>query len=55
MNSLFDPEPPADPSGGPGTPLAARMRPRDLSEFVGQEHLLGARCAARSSRDGRTR
>ena len=23
-------------------PLAARMRPRDLSEFVGQEHLVGA-------------
>jgi len=23
-------------------PLAARMRPRDLSEFVGQEHILGA-------------
>ena len=22
-------------------PLASRMRPRDLSEFVGQEHLLG--------------
>ena len=22
-------------------PLAARLRPRDLSEFVGQEHLLG--------------
>ena len=22
-------------------PLAARMRPRDLSEFVGQEHLVG--------------
>jgi hypothetical protein len=24
-------------------PLAARMRPRDLSEFVGQEHLVGER------------
>ena len=22
-------------------PLAARMRPRDLSEFVGQSHILG--------------
>ena len=22
-------------------PLASRMRPRDLSEFVGQKHLLG--------------
>ena len=25
----------------PPEPLAARMRPRDLSEFVGQEHLVG--------------
>jgi putative ATPase len=49
MSSLFDPEPPADRSGAPGTPLAARMRPRDLSEFVGQEHLLGAGSALRSA------
>jgi len=28
-----------DPAGG--QPLASRMRPRDLSEFVGQEHLVG--------------
>ena len=31
-------------TGSPGTPpppLAARMRPRDLDEFAGQEHLLG--------------
>ncbi len=26
-------------------PLAARLRPRDLSEFVGQQHLLAANCA----------
>jgi len=26
----------------PGMPLAARMRPRDLDEYVGQGHLLGA-------------
>ena len=26
---------------GPEAPLAARMRPRSLDEFVGQEHLLG--------------
>src|SRR5262245_24782752 len=25
----------------PGTPLAERMRPRTLDEFVGQDHLLG--------------
>ena len=30
----------ADPSLG-AQPLASRMRPRDLSEFVGQEHLVG--------------
>ncbi|BDH57250.1 hypothetical protein MTP03_21890 [Tsukamurella sp. PLM1] len=24
-----------------GTPLAVRMRPRDLDEVLGQEHLLG--------------
>ncbi|MBI3979430.1 MAG: replication-associated recombination protein A, partial [Chloroflexi bacterium] len=24
-----------------GAPLAARMRPRTLDEFVGQEHLIG--------------
>src|SRR5580765_6747022 len=34
---LFDD---ADPL--PGTPLAERMRPRTLEEFVGQEQLLGA-------------
>ena len=27
--------------GGQSQPLAARLRPRDLSEFVGQTHLLG--------------
>jgi putative ATPase len=32
---LFTPEPAAD------APLAARMRPRTLDEFVGQEHLVG--------------
>ena len=38
--SLFSenaPEPPA----GEGTPLAERMRPRSLAEFVGQTHLVG--------------
>lgn len=29
-----------DPTAA-GRPLASRMRPRDLSEFVGQEHLVG--------------
>ena len=36
--SLF---PDADASELPGTPLAERMRPRSLDEYVGQEHLLG--------------
>lgn len=30
-----------------GEPLASRMRPRDLSEFVGQEELLGEGCLLR--------
>src|SRR4051794_29064159 len=28
-------------NGDPGTPLAARMRPRTLDEFVGQEAVIG--------------
>jgi putative ATPase len=36
-SSLF-----ADDAPLPGTPLAERMRPRTLEEFVGQTHLLGA-------------
>ena len=46
--SLFDgmPESPTQSSKGPlhampGAPLAERMRPRTLDEYVGQEHLLG--------------
>ncbi len=37
--TLFD-----EPHGAPrdAVPLAARMRPRSLGEFVGQEHILGA-------------
>src|SRR5437660_5621127 len=30
-----------NPSMPPAQPLAARMRPRDLDEFVGQSHLVG--------------
>lgn len=40
---LFATESPAArpfPDEGPGAPLAARMRPRSLEEYVGQEHLL---------------
>jgi putative ATPase len=32
-----------------GEPLAARMRPRDLDDFVGQEHLLGEGSALRTA------
>src|SRR3978361_105867 len=49
MERLFDPpeeEPAAEMTDGP---LAARMRPRRLDEFVGQEHLLGEGSALRAS------
>jgi putative ATPase len=36
--SLFERDSAADPSG---VPVAARMRPRTLDEFVGQEHIVG--------------
>src|SRR2546423_5870969 len=32
---------PAEPSTEPSAPLAERMRPRSLAEFVGQSHLVG--------------
>ncbi len=38
--SLFDDEPPAAMSAAP-SPLAERMRPRNLDEFVGQDALIG--------------
>jgi len=37
---LFE-EPREEPVVDPGAPLAERMRPRSLAEFVGQGHLLG--------------
>src|SRR3954462_6969260 len=54
MERLFDApeEPPEDatvsepPTDGP---LAARMRPRSLADFVGQEHLLGEGSALRAA------
>ncbi len=42
--SLFNDEPveaAADPKPAEGIPLAERMRPRSLAEFVGQTHLVG--------------
>ena len=38
--SLF--EPAAEGPGRSGRPLPERMRPRNLEEFIGQEHLIGA-------------
>ena len=38
--SLFSEEPP-EPPATEGAPLAERMRPRSLAEFVGQTHLVG--------------
>jgi putative ATPase len=39
--NLFQPIPPEDSSSQGARPLADRMRPRTLDEFVGQEHLVG--------------
>ena len=41
QTGFFDAARPGD-EDAPAGPLAARMRPRTLTEFVGQEHLLGA-------------
>jgi putative ATPase len=46
MATLFDDDPPEAsasraPEIDPGAPLAARMRPRMLDEFVGQAHIVG--------------
>ena len=50
--SLFDDEPAPAPAPCAPAPLAERMRPRTLDEFVGQEELArrpAGRCATRSS------
>ena len=39
--SLFDTSPLATPAASKQTPLAERMRPTSLDEYVGQQHLLG--------------
>jgi len=39
--SLFSDDPPETAPPVEGVPLAERMRPRSLSEFVGQTHLVG--------------
>jgi len=53
MDTLFD-EDPRESRGGSagdegGRPLAARVRPRRLEDFVGQSHLLGAGSALRTA------
>ncbi len=40
MDTLFPDPPRRHPQAPPDAPLADRMRPRDLSEFVGQERIL---------------
>jgi putative ATPase len=51
MDSLFDPADAetATPTFSDTAPLAARMRPTTLDEFVGQEHLLGEGSALRTA------
>jgi putative ATPase len=39
--SLFDDAPPKEPDFGVKRPLAERMRPERLEDFIGQEHILG--------------
>ncbi len=39
--SLFDASPVPDPGNDAGRPLAERMRPERLEDFVGQKHILG--------------
>jgi putative ATPase len=55
MNTLFDDNPGReadDRAGGPdpgGRPLAVRVRPQSIEDFVGQEHLLGPGSALRTA------
>ncbi len=44
-----DPGKPAVDDGGAGRPLAVRVRPRQLEQFVGQGHLLGEGSALRTA------
>jgi putative ATPase len=40
------------PGAGPDAPLAARMRPRTLAEFVGQQEIVGAGTGLRHAIEG---
>ena len=53
MGSLFDEsDEPSESAPGPDSPLAERMRPRTLDEYVGQGHLLGQGRLVRKLVDG---
>jgi len=52
MSGQLFPDPPS--SALPGTPLAERMRPRTLDEFIGQSQLLGPGRPLRQSLDAGT-
>jgi len=49
VDTLFEPEEPRPDAPPPDGPLAARMRPRTLGDYVGQQHLLGEGSALRSA------
>jgi putative ATPase len=51
VDTLFGDEanPPGNSVGAPSQPLAARLRPRSLADFVGQRHLLGEGSALRTA------
>ena len=49
MDQLFEPEEARPDAPALDGPLAARMRPRTLDDFVGQEHLLGEGSALRTA------
>ncbi|HEV3231656.1 MAG TPA: replication-associated recombination protein A [Candidatus Dormibacteraeota bacterium] len=48
MTGLLFPEPEVEPAAGPSAPLAARMRPLSLDQFVGQDHVVGPGSPLRS-------
>jgi putative ATPase len=51
VETLFEPseEPRREAAAPPGAPLAARMRPLDIDDVVGQEHLLAPGSALRTA------
>ena len=51
-HGLFD-EPDEDATAEPDAPLADRMRPRSLEEYVGQEHLVGVGAPLRRQIEGK--